>query len=61
MTRTASAFWAALTIFVVAICVTTITIGIVVHRIDSRPYCPTEDSCRADYQNGEYVVIEVIP
>lgn len=25
------------------------------------PYCPEEDSCRADYQNGHWYIIEETP
>jgi len=27
----------------------------------SQPICPTEDSCRVDYYNGQYHIIEVVP
>jgi hypothetical protein len=28
---------------------------------ETPPHCPTEDSCRADYEDGRYTIIEVTP
>lgn len=28
---------------------------------DAEPYCPTEDSCTADYRDGGWVIEEVTP
>ena len=37
-----------------------------IQRIDEQnakyePYCPTEDSCRADYRDGHWWIIEQTP
>lgn len=31
------------------------------HNHPERPYCPAEDSCTADYQNGEWTITEDQP
>jgi len=35
-------------------------LGLVVAAMAS-PDCPTEDSCRADYHDGRYVITPVVP
>ena len=35
-------------------------LGLVVAALAS-PDCPTEDSCRADYRDGRYVITPVVP
>lgn len=38
-----------------------IALGILIGRADPGPYCPQEDSCRADYAAGHWHILEVTP